>query len=319
MVDLDEEAYGRASFLDERLLREDPPQASCDLRIIAAAALRLTPGAFYIFHIGHVGSTLISRLIGAHESLFSVREPGLLRAFADPAALPSSLTLNSLLILLGRTWHTGQRAVIKATSIVNEAAEVILGGIDRPVAVFVFAKPLNYLRGILAGPNSRVESRLLGPARLRRLQRRIGTDAAPTLKSEGEQVAMSWLSEMTTLHQASARFETRVLWIDFDEFLQDPVLGLNGILRAFGAESSASDIESLVAGPIMRQYSKAPEHAYDAALRREVLASADVQHGAEIKRGLDWLGQMAAANPLVHEVLLGARRRTANGDIRRAF
>jgi hypothetical protein len=315
-IELDEDAYRAASFLDERLLARSPVQATCTLNLLHSAAARLEPRAHFIFHIGHVGSTLISRLIGTRECLFSVREPALLRAFADPAAVAAgALTVNDLLALLARTWRAGQRAVIKATSIVNEAADAILGGADRPAAAFIYAAPLNYLRGIFAGPNSRAESRVLAPARMRRLERRIGVATPLDHLSEGEQVAMNWLSEMTTLHQASARFETRVLWVDFDEFLRDPVTWLHLILRAFGAESSASEVESMVATPIMRQYSKAPEHAYDAALRREVLASADWQHATEIKRGLDWLGRMASVNPLARDVLAAVVRRAANGEL----
>ncbi len=44
----------------------------------------------------------------------------------------------------------------------------------------------------------------------------------------------------------------------------------------------------------MRRYSKAPEHAYDAALRREVLNQARALNAAEIRRGLAWLDRAAA-------------------------
>ncbi len=304
LVELDEDAYRAASFLDERLLARNPPQTICDLRVICSAAARLQPRASYLFHTGHVGSTLISRLIGTHERLFSVREPALLRAFTAPAPLPAALTLTSLLSLLARTWRREQRAVIKTTSIVNEVADAILGSPDRPAAIFIFATPLNYLRGILAGPNSRVESQALAAGRLRRLERRIGAAANLETQSEGEQVAMSWLSEMTALHQAAMRFEAQVLWVDFDEFLHDPILGLHAIFRALGTDSAEREIESLLAGPIMRQYSKAPEHPYDAALRREVLESADWEHAAEIKRGMSWLARVAANAPLAQGALI---------------
>jgi hypothetical protein len=53
----------------------------------------------------------------------------------------------------------------------------------------------------------------------------------------------------------------------------------------------------------MHQYSKAPEHAYDAALRRELLVSADLEHAAEIRRGLDWLHAAARRHALAAAVL----------------
>ena len=316
LVKLDEAAYAAASFLDERILALEYPQTSCPLTTIHAAAAALTPTSHYVFHTGHVGSTLISRLIGEHKGVFSLREPALLRTFAgEPAlehgAVPADAQANlvSVLALLARTWRAEQRAVIKVTSIVNELAEFILAGAERPAAIFMFADPLNYVRGILAGPNSRAESKMLAPARRRRLIRRLGdVDWHSDPRSEGEQAAMSWLCEMTALHQAALRFGSRVLWVNFDAFLSEPLPQLAAIFKALDAAPSFGEIEALVSGPIMRQYSKAPQHAYDAALRREVLRSADWQHGLEIRRGMDWLQAVAHDHPLADDTLEAAAR-----------
>jgi hypothetical protein len=53
----------------------------------------------------------------------------------------------------------------------------------------------------------------------------------------------------------------------------------------------------------MHRYSKAPEHAYDAALRREVLASAERDHPAEIRRGMTWLAAIGARHRVVAKAL----------------
>jgi hypothetical protein len=305
LVHLDEAAYRAASFLDQRILRCGYEEETCGLAILQAAAARLAPRSHYIFHTGHVGSTLVSRLVGAHESFFSLREPALLRTIS--AELPSAggePSLGVALPLLARTWRTNQRAVIKATSFVSELAELILAGDDRPAAIFMFARPLAYLRGIFAGPNSRAETQQVAPSRLQRLLRRLGEgDWRPDPRSEGECVAMSWLCEMTALHQAAHRFKSQVLWVDFDTFLGEPFSGLQAIFQALGERPAPSEIELLVTGPLMRQYSKAPEHAYDAALRRAVLLSAEREHAMEIRRGMLWLQQVAARHPLIQRVL----------------
>jgi hypothetical protein len=320
LVNLDEAAYQAASFLDERLLALKYPQSACPMTAIYAAAASLAPRSHYVFHTGHVGSTLISRLIGEHKHFFSLREPALLRAFADePRVQHGAITadaaayLVAVLALLARTWREEQRTVIKVTSIVNELAELILAGADRPAAIIMFTTPVNYLRGILGGPNSRVEASALAPSRLRRLVRRLGAaefESAEGVgpRTEGEQVAMNWLCEMTALHQAGLRFESQVLWVNFDAFLLEPLAGLQAIFRTLGADPSDGELEALVTGPLMRQYSKAPAHAYDAALRRQVLQSADWQHGVEIKRGMEWLGKVAGRHPLIHSVLESSAR-----------
>ncbi|MGA7539272.1 MAG: hypothetical protein WBW93_10975 [Steroidobacteraceae bacterium] len=307
LVRLDEGGYRAASFLDQRILRSGPEQAFCPTAIVAQAAATLRPGAHYLFHIGHVGSTLVSRLIGECTGLFSVREPAMLRAVAsDPAHVFGGLDLRGVLSLLARTWRGDQRAVIKATSFVGEIAEPILE-IDRDSrAIFLFTPALAYLRCILGGPNSRVEARSLAPSRLERVRRRLGSEAAPPEpQSEGEWIAMSWLAEMAPLRATADHLGSRVLWADFDAFLSAPAPGLERLLQALGTAPRASELESLVTGPIMRQYSKAPEHAYDAALRRRVLEAAEREHGAEIRRGMQWLASLAGRHALIDALLRG--------------
>jgi len=127
--------------------------------------------------------------------------------------------------------------------------------------------------------------------------------AAAAPRSEGEWIAMSWLCETSTLAALAHQHPAQVHWVDFDEFLATPAAALAAIWRAFGAPCTASDTEMLLAGPIMRRYSKAPEHAYDAALRREVLMAADRDYGTEIKRGMRWLEEAAARDPAVAVML----------------
>jgi hypothetical protein len=316
MLRLDEDAYAAASFLDERLLALNYQQAICSLATVGVASAQLAPRCHYVLHTGHVGSTLISRLIGAHRNFFSLREPALLRAVATDWTLQQAASsgdaataLPGVLALLARTWRPTQRAVIKTTSIANELAESILAGSDHPAAIALFASPLNYLRGIFGGPNSRVESRAWAPLRLRRLVRRLGSFGSHLEpRSEGEEIAMNWLCEMTCLYQAALRFPSQVVWIDFDAFLGAPLAGMQAIFKAFSAVAPARDLEEILAGPILQQYSKAPEHAYDAELRKEVLMSAECEHAMEIRRGLAWLGQVAMQHPLAHAVLESAAR-----------
>ena len=306
LVRLDEAAYRAASFLDRRILQAGAPQASCPAATVAAAAAGLAPRAHYIFHIGHVGSTLVSRLLGESAGLFSVREPAMLRAAAaSPSRACCGLGLRDVLSLLSRTWRPEQRALIKATSFVGEIAGEILALDPDSTALLMFTPALSYLRCILGGPNSRIESRILAPTRLLRLRRRLGESAPEEPQSEGEWIAMSWLSEMAALRQAAGRFGARVVWVDFDAFLSAPAPGLAALMRALRWTPGPGEVESILAGPLMRRYSKAPEHEYDAALRNSVLESADREHGAQIRRGMSWLAALTGRHPLIDAALTG--------------
>ncbi|HEX5461736.1 MAG TPA: hypothetical protein VFX20_17365 [Steroidobacteraceae bacterium] len=310
LVRLDEAAYRGASFLDQRILQLRPEQALVAPATLGSAAAALTPRAHYIFHIGHVGSTLVSRLIGELPGLFSVREPVLLREIALAAATEriwGTLELRDALSLLGRKWHPAQRAVIKASSFVSEIAERALELDATAAAVLMFTPAPAYLRCIIGGPNSRLESHALAPSRLARLRRRLGGACAVDPRSEGEWIAMSWLCEMVCLEAAARHFASRVVWADFDEFLVSPREGLAAVLKALGADVDPKEIAGLLAGPLMGRYSKAPEYAYDAALRQEVLAAAEREHAAQIRQGMAWLASISGRHPLIDRVLSKAR------------
>jgi hypothetical protein len=85
LVRLDRAAYREASFLDDRLLSQPFESRLCSLDEMVAASARVTaPPASWIFHIGHVGSTLVSRLLGELDGVLALREPRSLRDIALP-------------------------------------------------------------------------------------------------------------------------------------------------------------------------------------------------------------------------------------------
>jgi hypothetical protein len=179
---------------------------------------------------------------------------------------------------------------VKASSFVSEMAERLLARSPAPRALLMYVAPESYLATIFGGPNSRQEAKLLAPSRLQRLHRRIGENAWQLdAFGEGELLALGWACEMTALMAAWQTAADRLLPVDFDRFLVLPELCLDAALRHLGIEASPAEVSAIVAGPHTRVYSKAPQYAYDAALRREVLNEARARHGAEIRRGLRWL------------------------------
>ncbi len=313
--------YAAASFLDGRILTARTVGQTAIWPEVAAAieAAALPERCAFIFHIGHVGSTLLSRLIGAHPGAFGIREPMLLRTFAqlasEPHCRPQSwsdadvdVRLGGCLKLLSRTFEAPQRPVVKATSLVSALSAALLARASAPKALLMQVSPESYFATILGGPNSRQEAKMLAPGRLRRLHRRIGRDVWQLGSlSEGELLALGWACETSALAVAQRAAGERALRVDFDEFLARPAAVLFAALRHLGVDAAAGEAEAIVAGPDMRRYSKAPEHAYDTALRGEVLNAARAAHGAEIHQGLAWLDRAAAQFAPVQEALNFAR------------
>ncbi|MDB5423883.1 MAG: hypothetical protein JWQ29_1299, partial [Phenylobacterium sp.] len=264
--------YEKASFLDARLTA--PVVLSPTLADLAAAAQGLAPACDYIFHVGHVGSTLLSRVLGTHPAVFSVREPQVLRTFVEldiAAGGAPDARLEVFLALYSRTWRPPQRALVKPTSIVGELAGRMLARDGGARAILMTAPAATYLATILGGPNSRVELRAAAPMRLARLHRRLG-EAAWSLEtlSEGEVAAMSWACEMTALSEAAERYPARTAWLDFDGFLADPRAGLSQALVALHGAADPKAVEAMARSAYFQRYSKAPSYAYGPEVRAGV-------------------------------------------------
>jgi hypothetical protein len=317
-IRLSQADYAQASFLDARILTPHTIGQRVAWRQVAAsiAAASLPERCYFILHIGHVGSTLLSRLTGAHPRVFALREPMILRTLAQIQSAPEipphawsggdfEARLGGCLKLLSRTFDAQQRAVVKATSFVSELAAELLSRASAPKALMMYVAPESYLATVLGGPNSRQEAKILTPSRLRRLHRRIGREEWRLGSlSEGEALALGWACEMSALAHAARAAGARVLRVDFDRFLAAPSAHLAAALRHFDIDATPSQVHAILQGPDMRRYSKAPEHAYDAALRLEVLNAARATHGAQIRGGLAWLERAAAQFPPVRDALL---------------
>ncbi|MGP1282096.1 MAG: hypothetical protein ACTS1X_03885 [Parasphingopyxis sp.] len=314
LVRMAEEDYRQASFLDQRMLTQKSQPQWADWPELEAADQAGRRDAHFIFHVGHVGSTLIARLLGELDGVFALREPQILRNFADLAATdgqPHAVwsperfrdRLDMAVGWLSRTFAPADRALIKATSFVSEIATPLLG--DDRKALCLTVAPDRYIATILAGENSRQELAMLASQRLHRLHKRLGcAEWRLWDMSEPVRAAMSWLSEMMALDAAAkAAPDGHVHWLDFDAFLADPAARLGDIAAFFAMETNADALSALAAGPLMDQYSKAPEHGYSADIREKLLAEARATHQEGIATALTWLKDMAARHAAVAELM----------------
>jgi hypothetical protein len=311
--------FAAAPFLDDRVLAPGMRNETVHIAAVEAAVLEagLPERIGFIFHLGHVGSTLVSRLLGGDESILSLREPAALRTLAQLHAelsTPETLwsrgmfegRLGALLSLWSRTYGPGQLAVVKATSTACEMAADLLARDSRPRGLYVIAQPEAYLATLLGGQNTHIEVRGYAPMRLRRLHRRLGRAMwrLPEL-SPGETIAMGWACEMTALIAAEP---AQAQWLDFDAFLTWPEPALLKAFAHFGREVSEDRARAILAGPDMTRYAKAVEHPYDAGTRRLALNEAKQLFGEEIRKGLAWLDQAAADVPQIAAALQAAKQ-----------
>jgi hypothetical protein len=309
LVERSEQDFRAVSFLDDRSMKPDDRREIVQWSELAAALpASARRDVQYIFHIGHVGSTLISRLLGELPSVLALREPLLLRTFAELFRLgreaEAEPRLDALTTLLSRTFRPEQRAMVKATSFVSEIADRLLPPGSR--ALLLYTSAPRYLENILAGDASRQEVHALAANRAGRINLRLGEARwDPARLNEGERAALAWACEMTALQQASERIGPGARWCDFDRFLTAPAASIVELADFFGSPTTGSamnpDMEA-----IMSRYAKAPEHEYSPQLREAVLAESRTFNRGAIADGLAWLEAAAKHYPALAQCLARA-------------
>jgi len=293
------EDFARASFLDQRVVTHDTQGAwmGWDQLERCMAGSRPSTPAHFIFHIGHCGSTLLSRLL-AELGVLPLREPQPLRTLAEvhaeleaPSVRWSRSTFERRLDLVLTSYARGTQPVaVKASSFCNDLAIDLLvkSASSRATLCYVALRP--YIANMLIGPSSRLDLLAMAPLRMRRLDARVGGGTGRLSEMRpGIVAAMSWLTEMSALAATlDAVAPYRVHCVDFDVFLADVPAGLRRLAGHVIPGVADERIAAAADSSSLKQYSKAPEHAFDAQLRRRLLAEAEAQFGDEIRAGLSW-------------------------------
>ena len=212
---------------------------------------------------------------------------------------------NGLSRLMARTFAPDQVALVKATSFASEYAPLLATG---SAVLFLYATPANYIASILAGENSLKELAALHPVRAERLRNR-GIELGDCDRSPAHRAAAAWACEMTSLEAAAdAMPNSPILWGDFDRMLTDMGRWMERCCLHFGFSASGDRIGQLIAGPLMRRYSKALEYDYSPALRAELVEEAAGLHRRDIADALGALHRDAASFPTLARALGRAER-----------
>jgi hypothetical protein len=320
VVRMSERAYGAASFLDDRILGPGTEGAWFTLASAARAAGAIAGPRplHFIFHTGHVGSTLLSRLLDEAGTVLGLREPLPLRTLAEaqdvlgrPESLLAAAQFEELLELCLRLWSRGygttRAVIVKATSSAGRLAPALLARAPSSRAVYLNLRAEPYLAALLAGANSAADLRGHGPGRMRRLLDGRELPVAPLhALSLGELAALGWLTETLSQRAAVAAAGARVLALDFDDLLADLPGQLSRVLGHFGLQDGAVPAR-LAGSAALGRYSKAPERSFSRTERDRQLAESRRGHAAEIAKGLAWLDRLAAADAGIAAAVAGGR------------
>lgn len=307
-ISLSQDDYHAASFLDDRVFTP-----GMEVRVVARAdvdkaletARDLRP-LHFIFHTGHVGSTLLSRLIDATGVTLGLREPVPLRTLAELADAGSPVfdaRLTMFLKLWSRGFPSTNSVVLKATSSTGRIAPKLLAASPGSKAIYLNLKAEPYLATLLAGPNTINDLRGFEVERRRRLETLLGVPP-PAATGIGELAATSWLAETLTQRAALDAGGDRVLPLDFEDLLANVEATMVKVLDHFWIGASANYRATIARSPVLTRYSKAPkEHAYSTDLRAQLLAQTRREQGSDIRKGLSFIETLAKEHPRVAAVL----------------
>jgi len=304
-LNMEEGDYRASSFLDERATthggEEWLPYADVESAMAKPTASR---PLHFIFHMGHVGSTLLSRLLDETGTVLSLREPLPLRALAEASDRDMPDTdrrLETMLRLWERGFAANKSVVLKATSATERLAPKLLKMRPGARAILLNVSAESYLATIFAAPNSAVDLNTHGPERMHRLGK-FGIDV-PRPTTLGELAAMSWVAERMTQAAIFRDFADRTLSVDFDALLLRTEGILGRVLAHLSIPQSPEQLVQIARSPALSRYSKAPEHEYSPAQRKALQDQARFAYSAEIHAALGWLRKIAVTSPGASAIL----------------
>lgn len=304
----------RASFLDERLGmqgREGLWATFQELSAISADPAQIHPAPGFIFHIGHCGSTLLSRLLDTNPDVLGLREPVALRDLAiAERELGSPIgrlnrqqwegLLDASMRLLGRPFSAGQQTVIKATSTCNNLIEPILRRDDRTKAVLLYQKLEPHLATTLKGAAGGMDALQAAPSRLEFLHGLLADDSLRLHDMDGgEVVAMGWVAELARFFQlkSSSSLGSRLILLDFEQLLDDVPSHVGSVLRHLEIPQVPEPERTMKQSAVMQAYAKSPSHGYSPGDRKHDLDLSRRTFAAGIERGMQWAHRLIERTP----------------------
>lgn len=325
VVRINKAAYRAASFLDQRVFTKETQGVWFPLDTLyeATAAASKLPAPYYIVHVGHCGSTLISRLLAELTGNLPVREPIALLALAmtrreldQPTSWIDRIQWQRYYDLvtraLSRTYHPGERVLVKLTSTAGNLLELMLApGQPAPQILLMHIRLEPLLAIMLRTPDMRDSLRADSPAWIMDFRRLTGrTDVRLSKLDDAQQVVIKWLVLMLLFTRALTTKPAQVSLLDFDDFLKNPARELSAIARHFHLTATNSEIGKLTNGPLMHSYSKIPAQPFNPGQRNQELREARSRFPDEIQNGLRWAETLCRETPVLECV----RRYLQNGN-----
>lgn len=308
LVHMDEAAYRASAFLGgSRLVTLGAEEFQVPLDALVERCATARGPMHFLFHIGHCGSTLLSRMLGELPGLFSQREPRPLMSLAqyrraidqpgyDLTKKQWREYLHAVLALLSRTWRDSEVALVKPNSHSNnQMLEEMTWAEGR--AVLLQLNLETWLATVLK-PDKRDELRHFSQLRVADLTNRFPEIALPPTIPDEQRAAVIWLVELLEFQDALEQHGDRCLRVDFDAFLENPARHLAMIARHLNVGPD----DRLLAKALMimtSEHAKHPDRNYDPGQRQTELNENRKAFTEEIATARDFASGLCGQHPVL--------------------
>lgn len=317
-IQLGAEQFRQASFLDERV----ESQASAGYWYDAETILDTFDGTpdqppAMIFHGGHVGSTLLSRVLAGASGALALREPLSLRFLADTARqqdLPWAwldgrrwrLWSDVIRRALGRPFERGQPVLVKATSHCGNLAAPWLRHYPDWRGLGLYLRLPRYLATCLKTDRPRADLRGFAQARVQDHLHLTGDalaadpsnqDISLARLSDDQLLGLSWLTTTAHLVNAADQAPQRLRLVDFEHWLQAPADSSADLLDHLHWSFESEVLSTRLARELQR-YSKDPQQPYSPARRQQTLQATSTRHRDRIAAISDWVAGWTERAPV---------------------
>ena len=250
-VPMDRAAYHRSIFLDARI-SPAPGQAVAIPVSLLAQGVRPPQPTSWIFHMAHVGSTLLARALDDPGASLVLREPLALRQLA---LQPDETRLAIVAAMIGKRYRPDAPTLVKANVPVNFLLPNLAEMEPDARAILLYLPLRDYLLAILRNDSHRDW--------LRKVTRFLSLYLGDlTGLSDAERGAALWLAQVDAFSAALAAMpNARAL--NAELFFAGPERVLNAAAAHLGVPIAAAAIASTVSGPLFASHAKNPALAFD--------------------------------------------------------
>lgn len=280
------EDYLRASFLDQRALHHRDIPGWVVSRTELAAGLDSPPAPdrlHWLFHIGHCGSTLASRLMDLLPGVLGVREPLPLLTLAGARDDIATQSWQGIVLhLLTRGFDDTRAVIVKPTSLVATMAGELLHGSGKGCLLWVDLQ--TWLATMLREKD--LTDTVFDSEDLRLAGSGLDRDPLP----DGPRLSRAWLAEQIRWQRlmADPDLAPRLMDLDFASLLADPAAVGARLAAHYGLEVPADWARRIDDSGLLTRYAKDDAQQFDAQIRARELAAAADRHATAIADGLHW-------------------------------